>query len=138
MAAHEINLTAGLVTTVGVVGEFEVPANEEGEAKVVSITYLPATSLAAEGVTNFAKLQVRNFTANPASPVVVGTLDFSTTALTAETETDFVLSAATSPSTGSGPVAATHVNEDDVLDVFVVQTGTGGVFPAGTVVIETQ
>lgn len=97
-----------------------VPTFEGVDQTVVRVTYVPQTTQASEGATNFATLQIRDTTK---SNQVIASLNLGTTGVTAETPVVLTVS--------SGVVA-----EGDNLDAYVSQTGTGGAVPAGNIEIE--
>lgn len=137
---HDISVAAISATTTSVLcGEIEIPEMQGEEGVVVAVRFVPAANFAALGATNFSKLQLRDFTANTAAPVVIAELSFGAHTATAETELDFTLSTATTTVSGTGTAEpVTHVSLGDILDVFAVFTGTATATPAGKVVIETQ
>jgi len=94
-----------------------------GGAAIVGGAFVPDTAQAAQGVTNFATLQLRRRRA-AATVAVLGTLNLGTAVLVAGVPADFVMT--TDP---GGQL-------DDVIDVNVLQTGTGAAVPAGTVEVE--
>lgn len=94
-----------------------------GAQVIGAASFVPDTTQGALGATNFCTLRIRRMRAG-ASVATIASLNLGTTALTAEVPADFVM--------GTDVPAAL----DDVIDVTVVQSGTGGAVPAGTIEIE--
>jgi len=140
-AEQDFSLAAMITTTAGVVAEAELPVDLGDYDQLIAAHFIPSAALGTPGITNFATLQIRDVTQNPGAPVVLASIAL-TQALVIDTPVEFVLAAGTKSSTTIAGqtelVAATAVSQKDVLDVFVVQTGTGSTLPASRVELELQ
>lgn len=111
-------VTAGASAKVADIGL--VPAFEATDTTAVKVSFVAPSTVAAQGGTNFLRLQVRRIplaSGAPGTPVVMAEHNLGTTALTADTPTTETILL---PADAGG----------DIIEVWGLQTGTGGVSPA--------
>lgn len=102
----------------------ETPSYEGTDNDVARVMVTAPSTVAAQGVTNFATITVRQLRAGVVVTAVLAQLSVGANALPAETPVNVPIIPA-NPST---------LQAGDVLDVQVTHTGTGGALPAGVVV----
>lgn len=142
---HSVSVPVAAIsatTTAALVGGTVLPTDQGSLSSLVAAHFFPDTAQSAAGTTNYASLEVRDFSQNTTQPVVLATLALSA-ALVAETKVDFTLATGTKTGVAVGGelaplLAATAVGQGDTIDVECVQAGTGGAVPAGSVVLEFQ
>lgn len=99
-----------------------VPVYEATDTMAAKVSLVAPSTVAAQGGTNFLTVQVRRIplaSGTPGTPVVMAAHNLGTTALTADTPTTETI---TAPADAGG----------DIIEVWGLQTGTGGVLPANT------
>lgn len=114
-------VAAGASAKVGDVGV--VPGYEDTDNFVARTTFVPDTTQAAQGATNFVTLQWRYIRAGGAA-VVFATYSLGANGLTANVPAHGV------------PVAGINLQPDDEIDLYGLQAGTGGAIPAGKSFVE--